>query len=362
MTRISRSYLWISLACSVASLATAEPPHAESATAPAADAPRIVFEQELVDLGDTPPGKVLEVTYGFRNEGSERLNLVELQPSCGCMLSSADRFVDPGESGSIRVRIDTANMRGQVEKGLLVRTNDPDRFQTRLAVKFRIESPVHVEPAWVAHRVFKGDPPDPQIVTLSSQQQGFDVGVIETDSPFLVARVLDRTVAVDGTVRVRLEVDVDRENAPLGALGGFVTVATNHAEAPKVELRVNGLVLGPVVATPRKVYLSEVDIREAGRTSHMIYVTKRSSIDFELRSVTSSDPAVLVDPQTIEPGHVYAIRVTLDPERIELGKVSSVLTIATNDPYEPEVEVFVQGRIVTAEELAREHGEEEGSR
>jgi len=355
MTKISRTLMWMALMwmalmCCATSLAAEQP---DSVPAPT-DPPRIVFDQETIDLGAAQPGEVLEFTYAFRNEGSGALRLLELQPSCGCMVPSADRLVAPGEGGSIRVRIATDKLLGQVEKGLLVRTNDPEQFQIRLTAKFTIEPPVKVEPAWVTHRVFKSDSPRPQIITLSSKSGAFDVKSIASDNPLITAQLHHRTVADDGSVQIQLAVDVDRETAPMGALGGFVTVETTHIEAPQVRFRVNALVLGPVVATPRKIYLSEVELQRAASVGHTVFVTKRNSIDLELRSVTSSDPAVLVHPQTIEPGHVYAIHVTLDPDKIELGRINSTITIATNDVFEPEVEVFVKGRIVNEEDPASE--------
>jgi hypothetical protein len=350
VAKISRTLTLLALTCFTTSLSAEQRGSIPAAT----ETPRIVFEQEVIDLGATRRGAVLELRYAFRNEGNGTLRLLELQSSCGCMVPSADRLVAPGEKGSIRVQITTDNLRGQVEKAILVRTNDPDRVQVRLTAKLEIETPITVEPAWVAHRVFKTDPPRPQIVTLSSRSGEFAVKSIATDNHLITAHLRDRRVAADGSVQIQLAVDIDRESAPLGALGGFVTVETTLSESPQVRFRVNGLVLGPVVVTPRKVYLSEVELHEAARVQRTIFVTKRNSIDLELRSVTSSDPGVLVQPQTVEDGHVYAILVTLDPDRIERGKISSTIVITTNDAFEPQVEVFVNGRIYQDPEAGAE--------
>jgi Protein of unknown function (DUF1573) len=89
------------------------------------DLPKIVFDQELVEMGKVVVGEKFNYTFHFRNEGKGLLQIAHVTPSCGCttLKDWPKNPMKPGEEGNITVELNTTNLSGPVEKSIQVSTN-----------------------------------------------------------------------------------------------------------------------------------------------------------------------------------------------------------------------------------------------
>lgn len=90
--------------------------------------PKLVLEKNQFDFGIVEEGKVVETIIEFKNEGTGVLEIKDVKASCGCtavLLSS--KKLQPGESGTIKIELDTTNREGQLTRTVTIYSNDPNQ-------------------------------------------------------------------------------------------------------------------------------------------------------------------------------------------------------------------------------------------
>ena len=71
-------------------------------------------------------GKILELDIIVRNNGKSELKIEKVNASCGCTAALlSKKVIKPGESGDLRIELDTSNMVGKKTRTISVRSNDP---------------------------------------------------------------------------------------------------------------------------------------------------------------------------------------------------------------------------------------------
>jgi hypothetical protein len=92
------------------------------------------------DFGNVEEGKVVETTVAFKNEGNAVLQITDVKTSCGCtaaLLSSKE--LKPGESGTLRIDLDTANREGKLTRTVTLFSNDPKEPNQTFTIFVNIE-------------------------------------------------------------------------------------------------------------------------------------------------------------------------------------------------------------------------------
>ena len=87
---------------------------------------KLVLDKKQVDFGSVDEGKVEETTIGFTNEGTGTLEIIDVKTSCGCtaaLLSS--KKLEPGQKGTVKIELDTANRQGIMTRTVTLYSNDP---------------------------------------------------------------------------------------------------------------------------------------------------------------------------------------------------------------------------------------------
>ena len=101
--------------------------------------PRLEIEPGEWDFGRAAPGEVLVHEFVLKNTGSRDLEIGRIASACACAAAVTDRTViPPGESGTLRVTLETRRYRGVLERWLTIRSN-ASRSATRLKVRVYVE-------------------------------------------------------------------------------------------------------------------------------------------------------------------------------------------------------------------------------
>ncbi len=91
------------------------------------------------DFGEIKEGDIVEHTFILKNDSTERMNITNIDTSCGCTASSAAKKVlEAGEETEIKVKFDSKGYSGKTKQFIFVnidRLNDP-------VVQFVIEADV----------------------------------------------------------------------------------------------------------------------------------------------------------------------------------------------------------------------------
>ena len=129
------------VAIAIASFLAAAGAAAAEGSAPGKAAPRIRFDRTTHDLGAIPSNETQSFSWGYRNDGNAPLEIIAMNPSCGCTASVADpKRTVAGATGTLRVTYDPAGQSGDVRKTLTVVTNDPLHPRTILTIRAKVLS------------------------------------------------------------------------------------------------------------------------------------------------------------------------------------------------------------------------------
>ena len=105
--------------------------------------PRISVEPAFFDFGNALPEKTLEKQFSIRNFGDAPLVIEKITTTCGCtagLLADDSRVLKPGQSGQLRVRLQTRDYSGKVVRSVMVRSNDPAQEILEIKVEVNVQT------------------------------------------------------------------------------------------------------------------------------------------------------------------------------------------------------------------------------
>lgn len=100
---------------------------------------QFVFDRNEHDLGTLEEGSLLSFDIPLKNITGQTLNIISLEPSCGCIEAVIiDESIGSGKAGIIRVTIDTTGKIGKIVKTIEIMTNaSPEPFILKLRALVR---------------------------------------------------------------------------------------------------------------------------------------------------------------------------------------------------------------------------------
>lgn len=97
------------------------------------------IEPNAWDFGEVKEGEVLKHNFILKNESAKKLNIKEVNTSCGCTVSKVDRkIISPGESASIEVEFDSKGYSGPSQQFVYVTTDSLDKPVIRYIIKAEV--------------------------------------------------------------------------------------------------------------------------------------------------------------------------------------------------------------------------------
>jgi hypothetical protein len=108
-------------------------------------APSMIIDDPVKDFGKVMQGETIKHVFGFSNKGTTTLEILSVEPSCGCQAASLSaKIIQAGQSGQIEVSVDTAGLTGAIEKSVNLITNDPRRPSVSLSVRADVQPEISV--------------------------------------------------------------------------------------------------------------------------------------------------------------------------------------------------------------------------
>lgn len=104
-----------------------------------ANAPKIVFEDESFNFGQTKPVDQIEHVFKFTNQGKSDLIIRKIRSTCGCTTVAPEKeVIKPGESSSFKAIFKPGSRKGMQSKSIYVISNDPKNSNVRLSIRGEI--------------------------------------------------------------------------------------------------------------------------------------------------------------------------------------------------------------------------------
>lgn len=323
---------------------------------PAADRPALVFNQYFVDLGPRPPEPTMHAFFGFRNRGNAPVKIIDIETSCGCMISEFQnnkREYAPGEEGKFFLTVKTTReMPGPKEYFAKLRYEDPQPRE--IDVSFRCvlpEQQVRVSPPATVVYQPNTHPTSKEFHVTDNRRKPLRVLDVSSSADYIAAKIGDIESDEDGPRRTIINVTVET-NVPPGRHDEMVTLLTDDPKFQQIPIyvRVEGSAPDPAVAGAPGAVRFEPEMlklhgsRDQAVDSQVILIDEREK-PFHPTSVISTSPAVqahLEKGETDPAGHTrWRIAVTGVPG-LPPGNFRSMIKVRTNDPNYTEVAVPVQ--------------------
>jgi len=97
--------------------------------------PSLELPKTQFNFGKVIEGKVVDHTFTFINNGDATLSIKEVKTSCGCTVALlSKKELAPGEEGTLKVELNTANRSGKMTRNITIISNDPKEPQKYLTI------------------------------------------------------------------------------------------------------------------------------------------------------------------------------------------------------------------------------------
>ena len=315
----------------------------------AADGPKLMVPEKIMDMGRVAQGEVLNVDFAVVNEGDETLEIKAVRPTCGCTVADFDREIAPGKTGYIKAKLDTRDFSGPISKSILIMTNDPQDPTRTLVIKTEVHPYVQVLPrALVRFNAVQHEPMEQKITVVADEEEkDFKVNAVKSSVPFLLASVRpvpsDQLMAGKSPQQYEITLTM-KENPPVGPVNTVLEIETNHPKAKKVPVKVFGVVRALLHVTPSQIQFGAIEAKKQPGRNVIVVNNRSGGVAVKVTGATVNDPAFNAEIVPIEKGRRYQVTVTVNPDA-SAGPRDAVLTLKTDDPEFPTVEVPVRANI-----------------
>ena len=306
------------------------------------EGPTIVFEELLYDFGEQDPDQDITHIFRFWNGGKEDLVVDKVESSCGCpaaLLSS--KTVQPGGVGDIAVTHDLKGRRGKDTQNVTVHTNDPNSPVLNLTLTGIVKAEVMISP----NKIYFGN-----VSNKTSQVKEFyvmdpgdgklEVTKVETGNKLIVAQVQSAIVQGEHK-RIPIKVTLN-PGSLLGRLTEKLTLYTNNEKKPKIELPIEGNIIGDIVVFPEAVFYGIIN--KDTQPIRKVILTSNNGTKFKIQKVEKDTEEVTTNVKTIEEGKNYELIAQLNPNGIQ-EKIKGLLKVYTDNKEQPIIAIPVHGLI-----------------
>ena len=110
--------------------------------------PRIFCEEPTFDFGSRDASEVVDHTFVLKNTGTADLEIKRVQPACGCTTAELEKkVVPPGESSRISAKLSLAGRGGELQKPILIESNDTTNPALQLVMKGVVGADFEITPS-----------------------------------------------------------------------------------------------------------------------------------------------------------------------------------------------------------------------
>ena len=310
--------------------------------------PKAVAVEAVKDVGTVPKGEKIVHDFLIRNDGDAVLEILNIQPACGCTVAEFDKTIAPGKTGKVHAVVDTSTFGGPIAKGMSVFTNDPATPQLELTVRAKVEPYIAIKPGYARYVTVQGEAVEGDITQTLWATDDSAMEVVGVDSPwpylkvsFREAKAEERLPDIAGK-QWRVEMKLGND-AKVGPLAEYVTVRTNHPKQKVVQIPVTGFVRPVVMVTPQVADFGTLEIKDA--TQKVLNVRNFATEPIKVTGVEENIPGIDVKLQPLNEGREYQVQLTLNPS-LPKGNFDGKITIRTDSAKVPVLEVPLKGTIL----------------
>lgn len=308
--------------------------------------PIIQFDTNFCDLGKLiAPGKVSGV-FKFKNTGTAVLELAPPDTSCGCTVAKVtpDKLA-PGQSGAITYTISLDHVMGQVQKQIMVHSNDPKTPEVDLTVQLDYTPLFELSPMVLRMSLPAGkDQAQASFLITRNDSQPLGLEKIVTSQKWVTA-ALDPSDPPQAS-SAQINVTVHRPPHPPSAMIANVQIwASNQVDRPVQTMFLQCDIQGELAATPAQIYWVIPDFGDsitnypAQALTRTVELKSILNKPVKIESVRSSIKGMNAQVTPTAAGKLFTL--TLKFAELPRDFTSGNVFIDTSSPFLPELKVPV---------------------
>ena len=287
------------------------------------------FLEPLVNLGELRTYVVRSQRFEFFNQGSQPLDIVKVEPSCGCMaVNLPQRRFQPGEKGGLILNVKpTSQQSGPYTWFAKVHFRSGERESVvHLQVEATIRREVSVSPSVLT---WNGSGDFQQEVTVTDvRNPPLTVKAVYFTSPLAKAQVVSSN---NGVTRISLQ---SVGAIPPGRKDEILSIYTSDAVYEQLQLPVTlvGRVKKAVAVTPERIERKIAD----GEQASLVRLRPLNDGAVYIAKVTADHPAVLSSWAYGSFGDA-TLRIQVDATKLAGQDLNGVVRVQLSQPVEETI-------------------------
>jgi hypothetical protein len=311
--------------------------------------PKLVVPSKIIDAGTVPQGVIVDAVFDVVNEGNRTLTVKAVRPTCGCTVADFDKEIAPGATGKIKAKLDTKDFAGPIAKSILVMTDDLQDPTVTLVIKADVRPFVEILPRpLVRFNAVQREPMNQTFIVVGADPaKPAKVLSVDSSVPFITTSVrkLSGDELVPGKPAAQYEVNLSlAHDAPVGPVNALLTVNTDLEEAPKVPVKVYGVVRALIHVTPTQLQFGPVEARTRPGRNLIVVNNHSDGTKIQITNAAVDDPAFTTEVFPMEEGRRFQVTVSVKPDA-NPGARDATLTLKTTDSDFPTLTVPVRANI-----------------
>ena len=213
------------------------------------------FIETSHDFGELGQYQEVAHVFKFKNKSTVKVTLGECRAECGCTVTLLDKKVlEPGESGTLKVTLQTLSMQGNLIKKIYVNIVEPTKDSQILKVKVNIIKRINIVPSSLNFgRVLIGKKVEQSFFIIPGDKVKTLKGtVVESNQPVISTSITDTPLPryPEGTLAVKCEL---KPCSSAKIVDTFLTIRTPDTETGNMKVPIHGIIVPPVESFPKKV-------------------------------------------------------------------------------------------------------------
>ena len=228
---------------------------------------------------------------------------------------------------------------GKTQKGINVKTNDPENSMINLKIIANVEVLLNTEPRTLNFgRVKKARLPAIKYASLVGKEKD-NVKITKTRSQNKNIKIEINPDGFDGDKQKNIKITL----LPSMKVGKFferIRLETSNKKVKQLMLPLHGTILGNITVQPTHLsFRLDKKLQAVEKTITL----KSSSTSFKILDVKSSIPELSTDVETIKKGSKYIVKARLK-DGTDKKFLRGTIKISTDDKEQKEIEIKVYAR------------------
>ncbi len=249
--------------------------------------PRIICDQPTFDFGARDASEVVEHTFTLKNSGTTDLVISAIRPACGCTAANLTRQTIPhGESAELSAKLTLAGRNGEVQKPILIESNDPANPALQLVMKGKVVNEFTMTPSIMTLRQTAPDQHAAGSIILSSNGTPFRITKAEAFPSSIQVRA---DPMPDGlSYQISAVFRKTPESDPHPAL---ITLQTDNPRKPTLEIPATIVLQKKILVAPERLQI----LNGESEAKKYVFLKAADGTPLEIIEISTPESSIKVD-------------------------------------------------------------------